>query len=342
MISSTDTTDTTDTTGYPPRPGRRSDTRRGNRENDAGEVDLLRRTVSCSVILEREGWKVDATESSRHAVKYRRSAGEILIVNHDDKGWWNPLGAEKGDCFTLIQFLHPECNFGHVRKTLRAIAGVAPARPVAVTTSLPDPKQALSPLVRWKAKPALRPTTQAWEYLAGERRLPAAILTAAAAQDCVRAGGFGCAWFAHRDHEGTLTGIEARGPDFRGVLRGGQKSLFRFAPGGTIGVYRRVAVTEAPIDALSLAALEQGRIDTIYAATTGGLGPGTVTALRHLVENLGSVGGTLIIATDDDRPGDHHAARIEAMIAPIVVTVERLRPPGDAKDWNEVLMKAGI
>ncbi|MGC9271724.1 toprim domain-containing protein, partial [Acidiphilium sp.] len=130
--------------------------------------------------------------------------------------------------------------------------------------------------------------------------------------------------------------------DFRGVLRGGQKSLFRFAPGGTIGDYRRVAVTEAPIDALSLAALEQGRTDTIYVATTGGLGPGTVTALRHLVEALGSVNGTLAIATDADRPGDRHAARIEETIAPIVITVERLRPPGDAKDWNEVLMKAGI
>ncbi|MDD2878355.1 MAG: DUF3991 and toprim domain-containing protein [Acidiphilium sp.] len=333
---------TTDTTGYPQQPGQRPSARRGNRENDAGEVDLLRRTVSCSVILEREGWQVDAAESSRHAVKYRRGAGEILIVNHDDKGWWNPLGEEKGDCFTLIQFLHPECNFGHVRKSLRAIAGIAPSRPVAVSGSSPDPTETLSPLARWQAKPALRPTTKAWHYLAGERCLPGTILTATAAQDCVRAGGFGCAWFAHRDHEGLLTGIEARGPGFRGVLRGGQKSLFRFAPGGTIGDCRRVAVTEAPIDALSLAALEHGRMDTIYVATTGGLGPGTVTALRHLVEVLGSVGGTLVIATDADPAGDHHAARIKAAIAPIVVTVERLRPPGEEKDWNEVLTRAGI
>ena len=335
MISSTDTT------RYPPLPGHRSGTRRGNRDNDASEVDLLRRTVSCSVILEREGWQIDPAESSRRAVKYRRGSGEILIVNHDDKGWWNPLGAEKGDCFSLIQFLHPECNFGHVRKTLRAIAGVAPARPVAVTTSLPDPKQALSPLVRWQAKPALRPTTQAWDYLASERHLPAAILTAAAAQDCIRAGGFGCAWFAHRDHDGTLTGIEARGPDFRGVLRGGQTSLFRFAPDGAAGDCRRIAVTEAPIDALSLATLEQGRTDTIYVATTGGLGPGTVAALRHLVEDLATASGTLVIAADADQAGDHHAERIEAAVASISVTIKRLRPPGDAKDWNEVLTRSG-
>ncbi|SIR47014.1 MULTISPECIES: DUF3991 and TOPRIM domain-containing protein [Acidiphilium] len=330
----------TDTTGYPPLPGQRSITRRGTRNNDAGEIDLLRRTVSCALILEREGWHVDPAESSRRAVKYRRGSGEILIITHDDKGWWNPLGEEKGDCFSLIQFLHPDRNFGHVRQTLRAIAGIAPSGPVAVAGSTPDRIEAISPLIRWQAKPALRPTTKAWGYLARDRHLPATILAAAAAQDCIRAGGFGCAWFAHRDHEGRLTGIEARGPGYRGVLRGGQKSLFRFTPGGTTGYPRRVAVTEAPIDALSLAALEPSRTDTIYVATTGGLGPGTVTALSQLVGELGSAGGTLVIATDADAAGDHHAARIEATIASIAVTIERSRPPGAAKDWNEALTRA--
>jgi hypothetical protein len=337
MISSTDTT------GYPPLPGQRSGDRRGHRDNnDAGEVDLLRRTVSCALILEREGWHVDPAESSRRAVKYRRGSGEILIVTHDDKGWWNPLGEEKGDCFSLIQFLHPDRNFGHVRQTLRAIAGIAPSGPVAVAGSTPDRIETVSPLIRWQAKPVLRPTTKAWGYLARDRHLPATILAAAAAQDCIRAGGFGCAWFAHRDHEGRLTGIEARGPGYRGVLRGGQKSLFRFAPGGTTGYPRRVAVTEAPIDALSLASLEPGRTDTIYVATTGGLGPGTVTALSQLVGELGSAGGTLVIATDADAAGDHHAARIEATIASIAVTIERLRPPGAAKDWNEALTRTSV
>lgn len=336
MISSTDTT------GYPPLPGQRSIGRPGNRDYDAGEVDLLRRTVSCALILEREGWHVDSAESSRRAVKYRRGSGEILIVTHDDKGWWNPLGEEKGDCFSLIQFLHPDRNFGQVRQALRAIAGIAPSGPVAVAGSTPNRIVAISPLIRWQAKPALRPSTKAWGYLARERHLPAAILAAAAAQDCIRAGGFGCAWFAHRDHEGGLTGIEARAPGYRGVLCGGQKSLFRFTPVGTTGCPQRVAVTEAPIDALSLAVLEPDRTDTIYVATTGGLGPGTVTALSQLVGELGSAGGTLVVATDADAAGDHHAARIETTIASIAVTVERLRPLGAAKDWNEVLTRDSV
>ena len=42
---------------------------------------------------------------------------------------------------------------------------------------------------------------------------------------------YGSAWFAHRDDAGSVTHIEIRGPDFRGALRGGTKTLFRL-PGG--------------------------------------------------------------------------------------------------------------
>ncbi|WP_408863367.1 toprim domain-containing protein [Acidiphilium acidophilum] len=79
----------------------------------------------------------------------------------------------------------------------------------------------------------------------------------------------------------------------------------------------------------------------MHVATTGGLGPRTVTALCHLVEHTASLGGTLVIATDADQAGDHHAARIEDVVAPIVVTIERLRADGQAKDWNDVLVRSG-
>lgn len=308
-----------------------------HRGDDQDEIAALRQSVHCSVILEREGWRIDPVESTRHALKYRRGSGEILIVNHDDRGWWNPLGVEKGDCFTLIQFLHPEMNFGHVRKELRAIAGVSPSYPVAPAPARVTGNPDIPPLVRWQAKPTLTPATKAWHYLAERRRIPAAILHMASAQDCVRAGGFGSAWFAHRDHRGDLTCIEARGPNFRGVLRGGHKTLFRFAPGQFAGSFQRVAVTEAPIDALSLAAIENGRPDTIYVGTTGGMGPGTVEALQLLATDVAAVGGHVVIATDADQPGDRHATRIGDALASIGVSIERLRPTGHANDWNDVL-----
>jgi hypothetical protein len=45
-----------------------------------------------------------------------------------------------------------------------------------------------------------------------------------------------------------LPHVEIRGPDFKGSLKGGTKTLFRF-PGGTQPL-TRLALTEAPIDAL--------------------------------------------------------------------------------------------
>jgi hypothetical protein len=48
----------------------------------------------------------------------------------------------------------------------------------------------------------------------------------------------------------------------------------------------RLVLTEAAIDALSIAAIESLRRDTLYAATGGGMGPGTIAALEALLVNI--------------------------------------------------------
>ena len=106
---------------------------------------------------------------------------------------------------------------------------------------------------------------------------------AARVADAVREGPRGSAWFAHRDGAGLLTGIEMRGADYRNFSAGGDKTLFRL-PGGP-GRLTRVAVCEAAIDALSLAAIERARDDTLYAATAGGMGPATIAALQQLLQS---------------------------------------------------------
>jgi hypothetical protein len=45
----------------------------------------------------------------------------------------------------------------------------------------------------------------------------------------------------------------------------------------------RLVVTEAAIHSLSLVAIEHLRGDTLYPATGGGMGPGTITALETLL-----------------------------------------------------------
>jgi hypothetical protein len=302
---------------------------------DDPERDQLRDSVSCAAVLEAFSWKFDRKESTRNALKYRRGAGEIIIVNHRGHGWWEPQSTARGDVFTLVQHLDPGRNFGAVRRFLRPLVGL-PARQVS-TPAARAPGGLVRPLqLRWSERPRLRHGSPAWSYLTGQRYLPASVLRAAIEQDVVREGFRGSAWFAHRAVN-TISHVEARGPDFRGSLAGGHKSLFRL--GGTGEGASRLAITEAPIDALSLAAIEHLRPDTLWVATGGGMGPGTIRAIEVLLATMAGLPGAVLVgATDADAAGDRYAAHHADLASAAGVAFERLRPAG-AVDWNDILTR---
>lgn len=168
----------------------------------------------------------------------------------------------------------------------------------------------------------------------------------------MREGSYGSAWFAHRDETGSVTHVEIRGRAYRGSLRGGQKRLFRLSGGGQQGAIgiadgkptgggreapTRLAVMEAPIDALSLAALEDIRSDTLYVATGGGMGPKTVQAIERLLAGMASLPHALLSsATDANSPGERYAARHAELAAAFGIRFERLAPIAGT-DWNDVL-----
>lgn len=302
-------------------------------EQDA-EIEWLKAGVSCAVLLERlpPPWRLDRAESTRHSLKYRRGTGEILIVNHDGHGWWDPLSDRKGDIFTLVQHLDPGLSFGAARRMLRGFVGIVPSFPEAVRTRA----SSLSVVQRWGRCPPLSEGSPAWLYLARQRGLPERILVAARAADTVREGPQGSAWFAHRDGMGLLTGIEMRGLAWRNFSAGGGKTLFRL-PGGP-GRLTRVAVCEAAIDALSLAAIEGDRRDTLYAATAGGMGPATIAALQQLLLDLMTdPAGLLIAATDADTAGRRCATRLAGMATEAGVRFDTILPPDGLNDWNDAL-----
>ncbi len=89
---------------------------------------------------------------------------------------------------------------------------------------------------------------------------------------------------------------------------------------------------------LSLAAIEQSRTDTLYVATGGGMGPGTVDALKAILPMLREVGGVLVSAADANSAGDRYAERHAAIAAEAGVFFERLRPPDDT-DWNDAVVQ---
>ncbi len=138
-------------------------------------------------------------------------------------------------------------------------------------------------------------------------------------------------WAAHTDSSDTVTGWEERGPSWRGFATGGAKELFRLGASDCT----RVCVTEAAVDAMSLAALEELRDDTLYVSTGGGWAPATEDAIRALARRAKVL---LVAATDNNRQGEVYAGRIRAIAEETGSRFARSRPRAD--DWNEDLSAA--
>jgi len=111
------------------------------------EIEELRAKVHCAVVLERTPppWKLDRKESTKLSLKYRRGKGEILIVSHGGRGWWDRTSDARGDVFGLVQNLEPGLNFGHVRKRLRELVGLSPRFPAADRAGGDPLRTSLSP-----------------------------------------------------------------------------------------------------------------------------------------------------------------------------------------------------
>jgi hypothetical protein len=300
------------------------------------ELAIMRASINCAAVLEWNAWRLDRRESSRNCLKYRRGEGEILLVTHEGRGWWHPGSTARGDVFDLVRFLQPDLNFAQARLALRPFVGVSPAMPPLAPRHR---KRDVRPVEeRWRVRQAVRFGSACWRYLTEQRSLPPSVIEAASREDALREGPYGSAWFAHRAHDGRLSGIEIRGPDFRGFSPGGKKTLFRLH-GGEASI-RRIVVAEAPIDAMSVAAIEKLRPSTLYVATAGGMGPGTIAEMKMLLRELSMCSDAkLIIATDADAAGENYAARLRDMAAESGVFSERLAPVDGMKDWNDVLKR---
>jgi Protein of unknown function (DUF3991)/Toprim-like len=197
-----------------------------------------------------------------------------------------------------------------------------------------EPDRAVA--ARWAQRKAVWSNSPAWRYLRRKRGLSPAIIEAASVAGVLREGPVGSVWFAHFDRAGAVAHVDVRGPTYKGSLTGGVKSLFRLPLNSP--PLPRLVLTEAAIDALSLAALESLRSDTLYAATGGGMGPGTIAALEALLVNIAMLPGALFCsATDANGPGDRFADRHRSLAREFGVAFARLRPSIQGADWNEVL-----
>jgi hypothetical protein len=97
----------------------------------------------------------------------------------------------------------------------------------------------------------------------------------------LREGPVGSAWFAHFDYAGRRCARGCPRPDLQRLADGGRKVALPIAVEGSSS---SKAGYHRAIDALSLAAIENLRGDTLYAATGGGMGPGRIAALEMTID----------------------------------------------------------
>ena len=293
------------------------------------DLEELKEKVFCPAVLETAGFAIDKRESTRRAVKYRRG-DEIIIVIHDGKGWFDPLSDAKGDVFALVEYLD-RIPFAAALSAVADLVGFTPSVSVWIR---PRKDRAPDQTVeeRWNARRKPRPGSATWRYLTNTRGIREAVLRHANAADLLREGPRGSIWAGHRDEAGRITGWEERGPEWRGFASGGAKVLFRLGAADAT----RLCVTEAAIDAMSLASIERLRPGTAYLSTGGGWSPLTDAALRSLAARPDVL---LVAATDANDQGERYAERLRMLAEEAGCNWQRLKP--SAEDWNACLTKEG-
>lgn len=295
---------------------------------EKADIEELRSRVGCAAVLEMGDFAIDLKESTRKAVKYR-SGGDIIIVIHDGKGWFDPLSDAKGDVYSLVQHLDG-CDFLEAFVQVASLVGFEPSKPEWKRQSREtEPDQSIPD--RWAERRKPWRGSATWRYLRDERHIPEQVIRLVIAHNLMREGPRGSMWAAHSDAAGIVTGWEERGPGWRGFASGGGKVLFRFGP----ATARRICVTEAAIDAMSLASIEQIRRDTLYVSTGGGWSPATEIAIRLLAERPDA---RLVAATDANPQGEAFVARLRELAGELPCDFERSRPA--AEDWNAMLQAA--
>ncbi|MBO0134273.1 DUF3991 and toprim domain-containing protein [Agrobacterium burrii] len=288
-------------------------------------LEDLRDRVPCAVLLEQAGFAVDVKESTRRALKYRRNT-EIVIVIHEGRGWFDPLSDMKGDVFSLAEHLEG-ISFVEALDQVAALVGIVADEP-RWTRPVRNRAPADVAPERWARRRIPWRGSMTWRYLRDQRCLPETVIRAAVQADLLREGPHGSMWAAHLDDRGLVTGWEERGPDWRGFSSGGSKVLFRL--GAIDG--SRLCVTEAAIDAMSLAAFEGLREGSLYLSTGGGWSPTTDAAMRRLAARPGA---NLVAATDANDQGETFAGRLRDIADEAGCDWLRLTPPAD--DWNDAL-----
>ncbi|WEZ86274.1 hypothetical protein P6U16_27355 (plasmid) [Rhizobium sp. 32-5/1] len=143
---------------------------------EKNDIEELRAWVGCAAFLEHEGFAIDRKESTRRAVKFRRG-DDIIIVIHDDRGWFDVRSDAKGDVFALASYLR---GIGFT-EALTVVGDLVAFQPTAPTWEKPlhQTQPMASVADRWNHRKRPWRASATWSYLRQIRALPWQVISAA-------------------------------------------------------------------------------------------------------------------------------------------------------------------
>ena len=305
------------------------------------ELDRFKRQINLTEYAAGQGYTLDRRESSRNSI-VMRGPGEdklVIAINGATGHWIYFSVRDDDDNGTIVDFVRQRqrLNLGEVRKELRPWIGLGslpPKRP-PVTHYAPKVEPSSRDLARVATDYArMKPCPAQQAYLAGERCIPAQVLSDPRFAGKIKTDARGNVVFPHYNASG-LCGYELKNRNFTGFAKGGEKGLWASAANSADTT---LVIVEAAIDALSYHALRAPR-QARYISIGGAMNPEQPALITAAINRL-PADACVIIATDNDEGGNKLAEQVKALAAATQRSQTRVkedRPPNRGQDWNDAL-----
>jgi len=294
---------------------------RTERENRADELEQFKTEINLVEYAARLGYRIDKDESTKNSKSMRLNDDKIIITTDEDGHGIYFSARDTADNGSIIDFVQKrkELNLGQVRKELRAFRGFTDVQDYRAYTK-PKPVDKNTAQVAYYLAQA--DFTDSHPYLVHERSISSDTLKDNRFSRSVKIDNRGNAIFTHYNGQG-ISGYEIKNHDFTGFAKGGKKGVWYSS---NIMRAKRIVIVESAIDALSHAELKQTSEETAYVSIAGSMSASQLELIKKVVN-----GKKVIIATDNDKSGEHYAEQIKE------VNPDAVRETAHGKDWNEDL-----
>lgn len=275
----------------------------------------------------------ETEKSTKNSPCLKNPAGDVIVVKYQQNGvntFFCPKDNQKGDIYNFVMW-QEHCDFKTAAAKIDNLLGLASIQ----GNPIPQEKR-VAKVFDVNAAAQLKPV-QEHAYLES-RGIDNAMLIHGRFRGTVLTDEYHNAVFPHCRH-GKIVGYVKKNYKFNGFSEGGEKLLWKSNqfPGDT-----RLCVTEAAIDALSLAVLmrdspkhAEQMYHTRFVSIDGGYSPEAEAMLKQEVAALPR-GSVIEAAFDNDEQGRRYCEKL-ANISMECGQVYAENIPSKRKDWNEVL-----